>query len=508
MENELDIKQVVNESKGRLPARNHWYTLAVFAFMVMEITWIALWFNLLIYPENRIDYLRAFIVLGLVMVGIYYAVWIMNTIGLNLLVSRLILFLLLLIGAFVGLEMLSKSNGIASLGDLLRRTTASFRAGSFVPDATVIVGFTLFVSWRAVTLASRQLQPGRAVGGFRTGILLFLGYALLLPKGQIEQEGAFYLFLFSGLLAMSLTRIAYVGQVKGGHQLPYNWRWLIGIIFSILVLMSIAVFLGRVTNGQRLDYILWLFSWIGYGLMVLISPLLWFAIRGMYWVFEHINLDKILEALASAFQAIMKLIDAFAVVIRIWIFDFQRNSLQAIFSFFERSRPLIFLGSILLISIFIVLVMRRFRQGRDEFTNEDYDSLLVQQDLFKLLKDALRKGLDRMLEGIEKAFHLQAARRLLAAARIRRIYARLMKLSARLDNPRPPSCTPIEFLDSLNRLFPTLNSELEAVTFMYVKIRYGEQPEPSEEIDLVEQAWRRISQKGREMIRESRKGIH
>jgi len=95
---------------------------------------------------------------------------------------------------------------------------------------------------------------------------------------------------------------------------------------------------------------------------------------------------------------------------------------------------------------------------------------------------------------------------MLAAARIRRIYARLMKLSTRLDNPRPPSRTPIEFLASLNQLFPTLGSELELITFSYVKIRYGELPEPSEEVVMVEQAWRHIAVKGREMLR-ARKSV-
>lgn len=503
MNDELDIGQSNHQTKA---SRHEWHGVAVLAFIVMEMSWIALWFNLLLWSENNVYYARAFFVLGFIMMGIYYVVWRMNYLGLNLLISRAILFLLLLLSVIAGLETLDTSEGLVNFGELLRRTIYSFRAGSFAPDISIIIVFTLFVCWRAVSLASRHLQPSKAVSSFRTGILMFLGYDLLLPEGQIDPNSAFYIFLFSGLLAMSLTRIAYVGQVKSGQELPYNWGWFGGIIISIVITISVAIFLGSFPNGRLLEFIMLIFSWIGYAVLLLVGPLLWLVIQGMYWVFDHLDLERIFGLLLSAIQTVISYLEIVVNVVRSWVSNFQNNPIQTILTFLESSKPLILLGGILLVCYFIVLAMRRYHLGRRDLIDKDYDSVFVQQDLISLLKRAFRNGLERIMGEIEQGLHLQTLRRLFAAARIRRIYARLMNLSARLDNPRPPSRTPIEFLESLNQLFPTLGSELELVTTMYVRIRYGELPEQSEELEIVEQAWQRISFEGRKMIRTKPRG--
>jgi hypothetical protein len=99
------------------------------------------------------------------------------------------------------------------------------------------------------------------------------------------------------------------------------------------------------------------------------------------------------------------------------------------------------------------------------------------------------------------AARLRPARRILVAARIRRIYAQLLELSAELNRPRQPSKTPLEFLLDLGELFPKRNQDLELLTQAYVKVRYGELPETQSEMDELEAAWERVSEEGKQLKR-------
>ena len=244
---------------------------------------------------------------------------------------------------------------------------------------------------------------------------------------------------------------------------------------------------------------------MGYVLTLLISPLLWLAIRGISWIFEILNLEALLEFLKDAYQNLQEVLKTALAALQSLLSGFRESSIFKIFTFLSNARYLLILVGTLMMIVFIAWMVRRFRFIQTELSADEYQSLLDQQDLLHLIIAALRRSLDRILDGFEKAFRLQEVRRLLAAARIRRIYSQLMRLSARLGSPRPPARTPIEFLAPLNRLFPNLKSELEVITFMYVKVRYGELPEPSDEIATVERAWQRIQMEGKGMMRAERR---
>ena len=144
-------------------------------------------------------------------------------------------------------------------------------------------------------------------------------------------------------------------------------------------------------------------------------------------------------------------------------------------------------------------IRRHFWTDQEEDSLE-YQSLLDQEDLFGLLRSALRRGLGKVADGIGQIMHLRHAKRMLAAARIRRIYARLMDLSAKLNQPRPPSKTPLEFLPELEGIFPTLSMELGTITNAYLRVRYGELPETHQEVEIVETAWKRVRSYGQEKL--------
>jgi hypothetical protein len=70
----------------------------------------------------------------------------------------------------------------------------------------------------------------------------------------------------------------------------------------------------------------------------------------------------------------------------------------------------------------------------------------------------------------------------------------LLDLCAELERPRPKTKTPLEFIPVAFKLFSSLLAELETITQAYIRVRYGELPETEEEVENVEQAWRRIAE--------------
>jgi hypothetical protein len=123
--------------------------------------------------------------------------------------------------------------------------------------------------------------------------------------------------------------------------------------------------------------------------------------------------------------------------------------------------------------------------------------------LLSSLRDALRKGLEQAGNSLAALLDADRRRRLLAAARIRRIYGRLMELCEDLDSPRPEASTPLEFVPRLRELFPAGAGDVALITDAYQQVRYGELPEREDAVERVEAAWSRVSAEGKRMLSKS-----
>ena len=176
--------------------------------------------------------------------------------------------------------------------------------------------------------------------------------------------------------------------------------------------------------------------------------------------------------------------------------------LEKIFGFLEFLKPFFLWAAILLFIGALLLIVRGQNWNERSEAEAEYQALANQDSIINHLRDALRKAFDKMAEGLGQVMRLRNARQLFGAMRIRRIYAHLMDLSARLDHPRPESKTPLEFLPNLEGLFPASKSELEMITAAYLRVRYGALPEDDEEIEVIESAWKRVSTRGQEMLKE------
>jgi hypothetical protein len=162
-------------------------------------------------------------------------------------------------------------------------------------------------------------------------------------------------------------------------------------------------------------------------------------------------------------------------------------------------------GILTVIVLIILLVLRRTVWKREGGEDLDSQSAKMDQNLLSYLKAALRRSLEKLADNLDDLLRLRQARQYLAAARIRRIYARLLTLSAKLDLPRPAARTPLEFLPSLQALFPGLKGELSTITDAYLLVRYGELPESPEALQDVETAWHLVSAEGADQLRARRR---
>jgi hypothetical protein len=97
-----------------------------------------------------------------------------------------------------------------------------------------------------------------------------------------------------------------------------------------------------------------------------------------------------------------------------------------------------------------------------------------------------------------------AGRQLRAAERIRQIYIEMMQMCLMLDVPKNDADTPIEYIPKVQQLFPNLINDIKVITYAYNRVRYGEFPEQVQEVNAVEEAWKRMSQEG-QLLMDSRK---
>jgi hypothetical protein len=106
-----------------------------------------------------------------------------------------------------------------------------------------------------------------------------------------------------------------------------------------------------------------------------------------------------------------------------------------------------------------------------------------------------------MAERVSGLNRLGRAQRIVAAARIRQIFAELIRLAASTGLPRDPAQTPLEFAAVLQREWPASGQDLDRITRAYLKIRYGGFPERIEEVRAVEDSWSSVRAAGLERMK-------
>ena len=482
-----------------------WLRLASLAGSCMEVSWIALWFRLLVRTRFDLPYWRVFWSLGGV-VWITYAVdrWMVGR-DLRLGLRRLGIAALMAISALAGLAIFQPSEYIFSLEVMFEQVVLAFQEpANRLPVEFVIILTILLMSWRGLVLSNVPPDSSSVTGGFRTGVVMIFLYGLILPVFEFPLVTILFLFLGSGLLAMSTTRLALQSKRRGGKSIPFDKRWLAGLALTILVVVFSSWAVASWINATGIALLYAIYTSTMTALIWLASPFLWLIDRFVTLINQWMQLSSILSFISNVIQSIRSYLSELVESVYS-LFDL----LERLFTNFDYQsvqipKPVLLWGTILFLAVIVLLTLRKYKWKGDDHAGEEELIEGVPPDLFDLLRARISQALSQLRQGIDDLFGLQHARRLLAAARIRRIYANLLRLSARLDLPRPRSTTPLEFLPKLVRLFPELVPDLNTITQAYVQVRYGEHIETQDELERVEHAWHRIKTEGERRLRPAR----
>jgi hypothetical protein len=294
--------------------------------------------------------------------------------------------------------------------------------------------------------------------------------------------------LFS-LAGMSLARIADLSDSFGSRLPGFTSQWAVGIGLAVVI----VVFLGLAAS--------WIFDlnvaqFLGRGILVLLqlvfgaiilisSPILLAIVSAVRFLLQLLapNLGEILEP--ADLDLSNQMLD-----------DLQSQITDA-----TRTDPRLFVMIGVLVLIVVVTIIQLRWRPFERITRGEEDSSNLEVNF------RLPRTLKNIFPNRSRRKRRRTAKSLIAAARIRYTYAQLMDLCDKLGKPRPRSLTPTEFLPRMDSLFPPYHPELELITKAYNKVRYGELPETSKDIEDVLEAWKKISLFGKEILDERNKNL-
>jgi hypothetical protein len=287
--------------------------------------------------------------------------------------------------------------------------------------------------------------------------------------------------LILGLIAMSAGRIYQASLSRGARITKVNWGWLLAILGIALGVVSLGILPAVLLPGQVADflgrYLLLGLALVGGLLVLLISPavilvLMFIPLLQRLWgkfslVFGLQNLAAMLRPLKLP-QSVESMVHEIAV-----------------------AKP-ITLWAILILVILLLLGGLSFRMWAERAVeSEEGETMLSGADMLRLLRARFRRRYRKISQEMRGRLRLSRAEQVIAAARVRFLYARMMRVCASLGNARPPAVTPLEFMPELDLLFG-LPDETQALTQAYVRVRYGQAIETAEELAALNAAWEKI----------------
>ncbi len=493
-----------NSNSGVIHLKRKFYTwreVVIFASILMELTWSILWYRSILLPGIEIEYWETYIILGGMLIGFYLTARVLNYLDFSIGRRRIVLGLLIIVNLVISLVYFSGRND-QNLVEMLSSTMASFHTReSILPFEFLVIMLALFVSWRGITYLHLRTNPRDVLFRFQIGVLLFYTFAALHPAPDSIPGFTLYIFLFFGLLAMSSSRISILTEVRGGKRTPFDRQWFLGISLFILGSVGIAALAVGLIKEPIFDFFLNIVTWILYVMALLLSPFIWLFMYFVLWVANFFNIDAISELFSNLIVRLGDLFQSILAVVTDW---FARSGIEDIIDWLGSLReykPVFLWGMLLLILVLILLKTRRMLSREITIDEEEIETLLNDDDLFSLLRSLLKRGWDRFADGAGNVLRLRHASRLFSAARIRRIYANLMRLCTKLGYARPVSVTPIEFLPRLQELFPENVHDLQVITDAYLVVRYGELPESLDQVENVLEAWKNISAVGKQKLK-------
>lgn len=475
-------------SAGRRGRLRPWREISALLLMLIDLSWVAPLSAWLLAGGRDFAWQFA-AVPAFLLVGSYLLARGLQTLRIRRSIRRASLIFFMTSGAALALR-------AAYIDAPALAATPDKAPAALLSAALMLILGVAALTLRGVDLAQRWIGPRIVHASFKAGavamFLLALPLAVHDPRALRVQTA---LFLASSLLASGTARAATQGFARGGRTSPFSLRWMFELGLSAFLLLGISLFAGTAASNSVAEAAALLLLYSVRLIIVLsllaLSPLVLMVSLLLPWAAARIGTSPILAEMQREFIRLFQF--ALDVIIE------TSRLLQSLWALLPRLRFLIpvLLAGLILVAIVLIVrwagrpwsVVRSPRPGRDERgpLASDWD-----------LRRALRRAGGTL---VEHFVQMMQSRPRAKAARIRRIYADLIHLSARLGSPRPEEETPLEFLPTLRNCFPDGERDLEAITDAYNRARYGELPQSEAEMQALERAWDRLRAQGEKLVR-------
>ena len=471
-----------------------WREIAGLAWIGIELIWVALWFSGLSRLSQPISLANSLLVLGGLLAGSHYLARLFEFWQVKENVRRWLFAIFLVICLWLGLDLLYYAPRFLDPLSIVAGLTNKFTLKGAIPIELGVILFMLFVAWRGVALAKRQPSVNSLMGSFQFGALMIIFYGILLWGSELGPAlAALYLFLFISLAGMGAARLNELGSMRGGKPVVFSYRWLAGISLSALIVVIlglISVWLLQTYLGELLargiSFVLGAVTVVLGYLLLPLAKVLYAALMLLASTLNNSPFD--INGIRDLPNSISK-----------WIAEQGQRTFEAFASFMHLAKPFILWGIVLAVIVVILMALRWQSKRARRLSPDSSKDLLSMGDLLKNLGNELLKRAQEAADILADRFRLSSAARLLQAARVRWVYYQLMALSTSLGRSRRAAVTPLEFLPTLNELFPEVPSELALITQSYNRVRYGEMPESQGEVDDILKAWVRIQALGKKL---------
>jgi len=487
----------MSTNSGYLPSRLNalslpiWQWFTVLALLVMDLSWITPAYTLLAgkslggYPG------RVFIVLGVIYLVTSLVANGRHFFDINIGIIQTMLLAILSIGLIWATNELLYFTERLRYVEIIGRYLSSFTSFPVPLKPELLLTITVFYLWRRSLVIARHPVGIRSIRqAFKLGIIALVAIGTITASlGRSLPTLEAVLFLFSGLMAMGAARLSSLSRLRGGRGIPFEREWVVGLILLTIGFLVIAGGLGLLAAGPISVWVGGLLSVVWRFVLPLLKIILWpiiyFFRIVLGWILGLIETPQEEVVDPTAIDGLEEGMSGLVTEIQAVGFGPQMASFIATI--------VTVIGVVFLIWI-VLYTVRKFKSESLARIPEEDERVPLSGSISDYLRALLQGRAKRAIEGISR---LNPAARFFAAARIRRIYASLLRLSASFGEPRSPSETPLEFMDNLERIFPASQVELATITHAYLRVRYGELPETSGQVEEVEAAWELVRKRGR-----------
>jgi hypothetical protein len=474
-----------------------WQVFTVLGVMVMEVTWITLLYLLVINSDLERTALPVYLFVAMSLLMSFWLARILEFLRLTPAAQRVsqvvLLVLLIAVGLLWVMPYVARTYP-GQTGDGL----AGIPLGvSFLLSPHFLTGLAVVLIWRRGTQLARTAAGPLAVQRtFRTGLLVFLFVGLIGSGiGSRIPTIAVLLFLLAALISMASARLSSLSVLRGGRGVPFDRSWLMNLtVMAVLVVLVVgvaALFAGTVLSEVVARLFLGIIGVLAFLIMLILGPLIMLLLPPLSWLLEQFA--AVISGVPLMEEAGLRMPD-----VEMLMEELAAETVQpAWVELLNSALTLLIIGAgIFLLAVIVLASLRQTLTRRRAAMLLESDQFSAIDSPSQFARAALQEQVERFADRISR---LRPAGQLLAAFRIRLVYAKLMALSSRQGTARPRATTPKEFLPTLEETFPQNHDDLRTITDAYLRVRYGELPETQQEIDLVEGAWDRIRAQARSL---------